>query len=110
MDFFNVQSISHDRFNVSDIPTKTTGFTPIVYTAAQGMFWKLRYSAGINWQLNRISYENIDADVKNHNTQWAINPTIQIMMPFGSKMNHALIQKDFERHSIFGNIFCYQLG
>ena len=55
------------------------------------MFWKLRYSAGINWQLNRISYENIDADVKNHNTQWAINPTIQIMMPFGSKMNHALM-------------------
>lgn len=83
--------LEDDRFNVSDIPTKTTGFTPIVYTAAQGMFWKLRYSAGINWQLNRISYENIDADVKNHNTQWAINPTIQIMMPFGSKMNHALM-------------------
>lgn len=84
-------TLEDDRFNVSDIPTKTTGFTPIVYTAAQGMFWKLRYSAGINWQLNRISYENIDADVKNHNTQWAINPTIQIMMPFGSKMNHALM-------------------
>lgn len=84
-------TLEDDRFNVSDIPTKTTGFTPIVYTAAQGMFWKLRYSAGINWQLNRISYENRDANVKNHNTQWAINPTIQIMMPFGSKMNHALM-------------------
>ena len=84
-------TLEDDRFNVSDIPTKTTGFTPIVYTAAQGMFWELRYSAAINWQLNRISYENIDADVKNHNTQWAINPTIQIIMPFGSKMNHALM-------------------
>ena len=81
----------NDRFNVSDISTQTAGFTPIVYTAAQGLFWKLRYSAGINWQLNRISYENRDSGVKNHNTQWAINPTIQIMMPFGSKMNHALM-------------------
>ncbi len=84
-------TLENDRFNVSDIPTETTGVTPIVYAAAQGMFWKLRYSAGINWQLNRISYENRDAVVKNHNTQWAINPTIQIMMPFGSKMNHALM-------------------
>lgn len=84
-------TLENDRFNVSDIPTETTGVTPIVYAAAQGMFWRLRYSAGINWQLNRISYENRDAGVKNHNTQWAINPTIQIMMPFGSKMNHALM-------------------
>ena len=84
-------TLENDRFNVSDIPTETTGVTPIVYAAAQGMFWKLRYSAGINWQLNRISYENRDAGVRNHNTQWAINPTIQIMMPFGSKMNHALM-------------------
>lgn len=84
-------TLENDRFNVSDIPAETTGVTPIVYAAAQGMFWKLRYSAGINWQLNRISYENRDAGVKNHNTQWAINPTIQIMMPFGSKMNHALM-------------------
>lgn len=81
----------NDRFNVSDISTQTAGFTPIVYTVAQGMFWKLRYSAGINWQLNRISYENRDSGVKNHNIQWAINPTMQIMMPFGSKMNHALM-------------------
>lgn len=81
----------NDRFNVSDISTQTAGFTPIVYIAAQGLFWKLRYSAGINWQLNRISYENRDSGVKNHNTQWAINPTIQIMMPFGSKLNHALM-------------------
>lgn len=81
----------NDRFNVSDISTQTAGFTPIVYTAAQGLFWKLRYSAGINWQLNRISYENRDSGVKNHNTQWALNPTMQIMIPFGSKMNHALM-------------------
>lgn len=84
-------TLENDRFNISDVPTKMTGFTPIVYATAQGMFWKLRYSAGINGQLNRISYEDRDAGVRNHNTQWSINPTIQIMMPFGTNMNHALM-------------------
>ena len=84
-------TLENDRFNISDVPTKMTGFTPIVYAIAQGMFWKLRYSAGINGQLNRISYEDRDAGVRNHNTQWSINPTIQIMMPFGANMNHALM-------------------
>ncbi|MDE5957285.1 MAG: outer membrane beta-barrel family protein, partial [Muribaculaceae bacterium] len=64
---------------------------PIVYASAQGMVWKLRYSAGINWQLNRIGYHDKLANVKNHNTQWAINPTVQLMMPFGAKMNHAVM-------------------
>lgn len=84
-------AMKNDRFNVSSIPTKTTGFTPIVYTAAQGMVWGLRYSAGINWQLNRISYEDKSVGIKSHNTQWGINPTIQLMMPWGAKRNHSLM-------------------
>ena len=80
-----------NRFAVSSTPTATSGFTPIVYASAQGMVWKLRYSAGINWQLNRIGYHDKLANVKNHNTQWAINPTVQLMMPFGAKMNHAVM-------------------
>lgn len=83
--------MKNDRFNVSSIPTKTTGFTPIVYTTAQGMVWRLRYSAGINWQLNRISYEDKSVGIKSHNIQWGINPTIQLMMPWGAKRNHALM-------------------
>lgn len=84
-------SIESDRFSVSSIPTGTSGFTPIVYASAQGMVWKLRYSAGVNWQLNRIGYHDKQADIKSHNTQWAINPTVQLMMPFGSKMNHTVM-------------------
>ena len=56
--------VENDRFETSDIPTKTSGFTPIVYASAQGRFWKLKYSAGVNWQLNRISYENCSVDKK----------------------------------------------
>ncbi len=80
-----------NRFELSDIPTKTTGFTPIVYAAEQGMVWKLRYSAGLNWQLNRIGYTDREQHVTNHNTQWSINPTVQVMMPFGARMNHAVM-------------------
>lgn len=80
-----------DRFAVSSTPAATSGFTPIVYASAQGMAWKLRYSAGINWQLNRIGYHDKLSGAKSHNTQWAINPTLQAMMPFGSKMNHAVM-------------------
>lgn len=83
--------VESNRFELSDIPTKTTGFTPIVYAAAQGMVWKLRYSAGLNWQLNRIGYTDREQHVTNHNTQWSINPTVQVMMPFGVRMNHAVM-------------------
>lgn len=83
--------IESNRFELSDIQTETTGFTPIVYAAAQGMVWKLRYSAGLNWQLNRIGYTDRDQHVSNHNTQWSINPTVQVMMPFGARMNHAVM-------------------
>lgn len=84
-------ALESDRFHASDIPAGTMGFTPIAYAAAQGIVWRFCYSAGLNWQLNRISYEDRKVGVKSHNTQWAINPTIQIMMPFGSKMNHTMM-------------------
>lgn len=80
-----------DRFNSSSIPTNTGGFTPIIYAAAQGKVWKMRYSVGANWQLNRISYENRSANTKDHDTQWGINPTIQVMMPLGANMKHAFM-------------------
>lgn len=75
----------------SSIPTNTGGFTPLLYASAQGRFWKIRYSAGANWQLNRISYENRNANTKDHNVQWGVNPTVQIMMPLGAKMKHAFM-------------------
>lgn len=80
-----------DRFPVSDVQTKTTGFTPNVYVSAKGMTGKLRYSVGLSWQLNRIKYEDVTNGVSNSNTQWSLNPTIQMMMPFGKQMQHALM-------------------
>lgn len=45
----------------------------------------------MNWQLNRIAYEDRSANRKSTNTQWSMNPTVQVMMPFGPGMNHALM-------------------
>lgn len=83
--------LEDDRFITSSIPTRTKGFTPMVYAAAQGTVRKLRYSAGVNWQLNRIVYEDLNASAKNHNTQWSINPTVQVMLPFGRQADHAFM-------------------
>lgn len=66
----------NDRFETSESPSKSTGFTPIVYVSAKGMLWKLRYSLGFNWQLNRIEYSDLNNNEKTHNTQWAINPMV----------------------------------
>ena len=46
-----------DRFQTSLVPTRTSGLTPLVYASAMGQIWKIRYSIGVNWQLNKIEYE-----------------------------------------------------
>lgn len=84
-------ALESDRFEISSVPTRTAGFTPIIYASAQGKIRNLRYSAGLNWQLNRINYKDRRADVTDRNTQWALNPVLQFMMPFGSKKNHAFM-------------------
>ncbi len=80
-----------DRFELSDHPSKTTGFTPLVYVSAQGLIWKFKYNVGLNFQLNKIGYTDMLEQIHNSNTQWSINPTLQLMMPFGAKMSNALL-------------------
>ena len=84
-------SKTSDRFNMSTTTTLTSGVTPIVYAVAQGKISIFRYDAGLNWQLNHISYNDLTSDVHAHNNQWGINPTIQVMMPFGKMKEHNLM-------------------
>lgn len=81
---------SSDRFDTSDFATDTKGLTPMVYASLRGAAGQLRYTAGLNWQLNRIKYTPIDKGEQTKNTQWAINPSIQLMYPFGSGNRHSL--------------------
>ncbi len=80
-----------DRFYTSLIPTRTSGLTPLAYVSAMGQIGKIRYSAGINWQMNKIEYETKDDGKKSSDTQWGINPTVQLMMPLDKNGKHALM-------------------
>ncbi|MBQ9556296.1 MAG: outer membrane beta-barrel protein [Muribaculaceae bacterium] len=80
-----------DRFQTSLIPTRTSGMTPLAYASAKGQIWKIQYSAGANFQLNKIQYKTLDDGLTSSNTQWGINPTVQIMMPLDSKGKHSLM-------------------
>jgi len=80
-----------DRFQTSQVATRTSGLTPLVYASAMGQIWKIQYSAGVNFQLNRIWYETLDDGKTSSNTQWGINPTVQMMMPFGGNGKHTLM-------------------
>ena len=79
------------RFQISQVATRTSGLTPLVYASANGQIWKIRYSAGVNFQLNRIQYKTLDDGTSSSNTQWGVNPTVQMMMPLDGKGKHALM-------------------
>ena len=80
-----------NRFQTSQIATRTSGLIPLAYVSAMGQIWKIRYSAGLNVQLNKIQYETLDNNSKSSDIQWGINPIVQLMMPLDKKGNHALM-------------------
>lgn len=80
-----------DRFQTSQVATRTSGLTPLVYASAMGQVWKIQYNAGANFQLNRIWYKTLDDGETSTDTQWGINPTVQLMMPLGGNGKHALM-------------------
>ena len=80
-----------DRFQTSQVATRTSGLTPLVHASAMGQIWKIQYSAGVNFQLNRIWYETLDDGKTSSNTQWGINPTVQMMTPLGGNGKHTLM-------------------
>ncbi len=80
-----------DRFQTSQVETRTSGLTPLVHASAMGQIWKIQYSAGVNFQLNRIWYETLDDGKTSSNTQWGINPTVQMMTPLVGNGKHTLM-------------------
>lgn len=81
---------SFDRFQTSRLATCTKGLTPLAYASVKGHFWKIHYSMGVNFQLNKIQYKALDDCEPSSNSQWGINPTLQIMMPLGNNGKHSL--------------------
>lgn len=84
---------SSDRFYVSQIPTRTAGITPLAYFSASGMLWSvIRYSIGINFQMNLIEYQTLEGSRETfRNIQWGINPSLQVMAPLDKQGKHAVM-------------------
>ena len=83
--------VASDHFITSSTSTGTTGFTPIASAEVSGTMGKIMYSLGLNWQKNDIWYEDKTSNVKNHNSQWGINPLVKIMIPLDEEKNNALL-------------------
>lgn len=81
---------SYGRFQTSRLATSTIGLTPLAYASVKGNFGKIHYNIGVNFQLNKIQYKALDNCESSSNTQWGINPTLQMMMPLGNNGKHSL--------------------
>lgn len=70
-----------DEFFVSNSRTKVKGFTPYVYVQLAGAFKKFKYSFGVNWQMNQISYRDYESSAISKNIQRKLSPSISLMTP-----------------------------
>ena len=88
----DISGSSDGRFYISELPTRTGGLTPLVYISAGGTLWeRLRYSLGVNFQMNFIEYQAMDSEMETfHNIQWGINPTLSLMMPLDKNGKHSM--------------------
>ncbi len=86
-----IASDDSGRYLSSQTTTRTSGLTPLAYCSVMGSVWKIMYSAGLNFQQNRITYKTISDGATTKSNQWGVNPTLQMMMPLGKKGKHALM-------------------
>jgi len=65
--------------------------TPNLSAEVSGVLGSMTYIAGLNWQQNRICYENRESETKDRNTQWGVNPLVKLMIPLGENRSNALL-------------------
>lgn len=77
--------------NLSNSPCKNQGLSLESNVSFSGTIGLMRYSAGLKGQFDRIKFFGLEQQVDNANSQWALNPTIQMMLPLGKKKMHSLM-------------------
>lgn len=80
-----------DEFFISNNRTKAKGFTPYVYVQLAGAFKNFKYTFGVNWQMNHISYSDDEFSISSKNIQRELSPSISLMAPLnknGSSIFH----------------------
>lgn len=84
-------SSSNTRFYTSEVASMSDGLTPLFYISAKGQSHRVGYSIGLNWQMNRIGYKNLNSGIRSTSMQSSVNPTIQLMISLDEKSEHALM-------------------
>lgn len=89
--FYRPSTHSSIQYDMTGNPYNASGVSGNAFASAQGSLGIIKYNAGLNWQNNRINYMDCKSGLEVHNSQWALNPTLQLMMPFGMKGNVIMI-------------------
>lgn len=77
--------------DLSNSSYKNQGLSLESYASFSGKIGRMRYSAGLKGQFNRIKFLDLEQQINTVNSQWALNPTIQLMLPLGNKNMHSLM-------------------
>lgn len=72
-------------FFASNMRTKVSGLTPYVYAQLMGSLKSLRYSLGLNWQMNRIVYSEDETATSSKNIQRGLSPSLVLMAPLNKR-------------------------
>ena len=78
--------------------TRAKGLTPLAFATLEGKAGRLKWTAGLNWQMNRIEYTDRLKGTEVTNTQNSINPTAQASVALDKAGKHEL--SAYYRHAI----------
>ena len=70
--------------------TRAKGLTPLAFATLEGKEGRLKWTAGLNWQMNRIEYTDRLKGTEVTNTQNSINPTAQASVTLDKAGKHEL--------------------
>ena len=88
----------NQRLNSEAEDTRAKGLTPLAFATLEGKIKRLKWTAGLNWQMNRIEYTDRLKGTDVTNTQNSINPTVQASIPLDKDGKHEL--SAYYRHAI----------
>lgn len=74
-----------ESLELTNSPYKTQGLSMECYASFGGMLGTLQYNVGLKGRMNKIEFTDLEQQMDNKNSQWAITPTVQLMYPLGKK-------------------------
>lgn len=80
-----------ESLDLTNSPYKVQGLSMECYASFGGMLGAMQYNLGLKGRMNKIEFTDLEQQLDNENSQWAITPTVQLMYPLGKKQKHSLL-------------------